>query len=180
VCHAVEASPRCGLLAVGSDTYETVPAGTTLWTASTSGGELVGHPTNECSSLRAPHGALIVDLNPTEEDQYGEDHDRSIDRRLESWNMTLGRYVESIVLSGLVIVSLGSAAVSLRRKSLPTWSGAPARLVEVIIAISLLVVVSQALGTVGLFRVGPLVIALVLVALLTFSSAKSGPATPSN
>ena len=63
-----------------------------------------------------------------------------------------------------MIVSLGVAAVSLRRRSLPTWSGAPARLVELIIAISLVVVVSQALGTFGWFRVGPLVTALVLVA----------------
>ena len=79
--------------------------------------------------------------------------------------MTLGRYAESIVLSGIVIISLGVAAVSLRRRSLPTWSGAPARLVEMIIAISLVVVVSQTLGTIGFFRVGPLVTTLVLVAL---------------
>ncbi len=88
--------------------------------------------------------------------------------------MTLGRYAESIVLCGLVIVSLGVAAVSLRRRSLPTWSGAPARLVELIIAISLVVVVSQTLGTIGLFRVGPLVMALVLVALLTYWVGKIG------
>ena len=88
--------------------------------------------------------------------------------------MTLGRYAESIVLSGIVIVSLGVAAVSLRRRSLPTWSGAPARLVEVIIAISLVVVASQTLGTIGLFRVGPLVTTLVLVALLTFWIGKIG------
>ena len=92
--------------------------------------------------------------------------------------MTLGRYVESIVLSGIVVVSLGVAAVSLRRKSLPTWSGAPARLVELIIAISLVVVVSQALGTVGLFRVGPLVIALVLVASLTLGVGRIGASVP--
>ena len=88
--------------------------------------------------------------------------------------MTLGRYAESIVLCGLVIVSLGVAAVSLRRRSLPTWSGAPARLVELIIAISLVVVVSQTLGTIGLFRVGPLVLAFVLVAFLTFWVGKFG------
>jgi hypothetical protein len=92
--------------------------------------------------------------------------------------MTLGRYVESIVLSGLVVVSLATAAINLRRKSLPTWSGAPARLAEGIIAISLVVVVSQALGTVGLFRVGPLVIALVLVALLTFCVGMIGTSDP--
>ena len=92
--------------------------------------------------------------------------------------MTLGRYVESIGLGGIVLVSLGIAAVSLRRKSLPTWSGAPARLVELIIAISLVVVVSQALGSVGLFRVGPLVIALVLVASLTFWVGRTGAGDP--
>ena len=88
--------------------------------------------------------------------------------------MTLGRYAESIVLSGIVIISLGVAAVSLRRRSLPTWSGAPARLVEMIIAISLVVVVSQTLGTIGFFRVGPLVTTLVLVALLTVWIGKNG------
>jgi hypothetical protein len=92
--------------------------------------------------------------------------------------MTLGRYMESIVLCGIVIASLAIAGIGLRRKSLPTWSGAPARLVELVIAISLVVVVSQALGTVGLFRMGPLVIVLVLVAALTLWFGKIGGSVP--
>ncbi len=117
-------------------------------------------------------------LNRTEEDQYGEGHDGFIERRVESWKMTLARYVEGIVLCGIVVVSVGIAAVSLRRRSLSTWSGAPARLAELIIAIALVVVVSQALGTVGLFRIGPLVIALVLIASLSFWAGRSGARVP--
>ena len=95
--------------------------------------------------------ALAVDLIPTDDDQYGEDHERFVERRLGELSMTFGRYVEGIVLGVLVLASLGVAAVSLRRRSLPTWTGAPARLVEMITALSLVVVVSQALGTIGRF-----------------------------
>jgi hypothetical protein len=88
--------------------------------------------------------------------------------------VTLGRYVEAIFLSALVIGSLALAAMSVRRRSLPAWSGAPARLVEVIIGISLLVVVSEVLGTVGLFRIAPLVVTVVLVASLAFWVSRKG------
>ena len=137
--------------------------------------ELVLSLTSECSSSIGISRPVAVDLNPIVEDQYGEGHDGPIGRRLESWNMTLGRYIESITLSALVIASLGVASVSLRRKALPTWFGPPARLLEVIFAISLMVVVSQALGTVGLFRLGWLVVTLVLVALVALWFAKIRP-----
>ena len=122
--------------------------------------------------------ALAVDLIPTDDDQYGEDHERFVERRLGELSMTFGRYVEGIVLGVLVLASLGVAAVSLRRRSLPTWTGAPARLVEMITALSLVVVVSQALGTIGLFRVGPLVVTLALIALLAFCFGKPRAAGP--
>ena len=82
--------------------------------------------------------------------------------------MTSGRYVEGVVLCALVITSVAIAAFSIRRRLLSAWFGAPARLAELIIGISILVVVSEALGTIGLFRTIPLVGVLVAVSLLAF------------
>jgi hypothetical protein len=67
-----------------------------------------------------------------------------------------------VVLAG----GLGLAAHLLRSRLLPGWIGAPARLVEVTLAVGLLTVLSELLGTFGLLYAGALLIAIVLVAFL--------------
>jgi hypothetical protein len=63
----------------------------------------------------------------------------------------------------LVFGSLGFAAVCLRRCLAAAWSGTPARLVEVVLAVSMLVVAAQLLGSVGAFsRVGLLLASLAI------------------
>lgn len=66
--------------------------------------------------------------------------------------------------AGVVIViaaSLAAGAIAARRRWLAGWTGAPARLAETVIACATLVVLSEALGTVGLFSRVPLVITAV-------------------
>ena len=51
---------------------------------------------------------------------------------------------------GFIPVGWGSAAVRARR--LPTWTGPPARLAEIVVGLAIVVGVSQVLGTLGVFQ----------------------------
>ncbi|HEY5332034.1 MAG TPA: hypothetical protein VIJ21_00690, partial [Solirubrobacterales bacterium] len=78
---------------------------------------------------------------------------------------SFGSYVlgaaQLVVLAG----AFGIAAFLLRSRLLPGWRGAPARLVETVVAVGLLTVVSEVLGTFGLLYAGALIAAAVLVAI---------------
>ena len=62
---------------------------------------------------------------------------------------------------GFIPVGFGSAAVRARR--LPTWSGAPARLAEIVVGLAVVVGVSQVLGTLGMFHLLPVTLGLAAV-----------------
>jgi hypothetical protein len=64
----------------------------------------------------------------------------------------------------LVVVPLAFSAYRLRQRLLPAWVGAPARLVESITFVALLIWISEILGTFGLFYAGAVIAAAVLVA----------------
>ncbi len=68
--------------------------------------------------------------------------------------MSFGDYLQGSIELILVAAAMGFAAVSLRRRWLPGWSGAPARLAEVVLGISLLVVTLELVGVVGLYEPG--------------------------
>ena len=78
--------------------------------------------------------------------------------------MGLGAYTLGLFLFGLVVASVAVAGLFVRRTILPTWSGAPARLAEVVTAIAALVVVAELLGAVGAFSRLPVLVAYVAVA----------------
>ena len=82
--------------------------------------------------------------------------------------MNSGRYIEGIFFCLVCLTSLGVSGINIRRRLLASWTGAPARLAEVILGISILVTVSQLLGIVGLFRLLPLLGLLIAIALATF------------
>jgi hypothetical protein len=63
----------------------------------------------------------------------------------------------------IVVVSLGFAAVAVRRRYFASWFGAAARLAEVVIGLTLLIVELELLGAAGAFRLGPIVVASLLV-----------------
>jgi hypothetical protein len=78
--------------------------------------------------------------------------------------VSAGSYILSVALLALLIVSLGYSAFSLRRRLLPEWEGAPARLVEAVVGVALLIWLSELLGVVGLFYAWLLVAASILLA----------------
>jgi hypothetical protein len=76
----------------------------------------------------------------------------------------LGSYLLGAAQLAAVALSIGFAAFRLRRRLLSTWEGPPARLVEVVLAIAILLWLSEALGTFSLFYAGTLVAASILLA----------------
>ncbi|HEY2052745.1 MAG TPA: hypothetical protein VGH14_02295, partial [Solirubrobacterales bacterium] len=78
---------------------------------------------------------------------------------------SFGSYLLGAAQLVVLAVATGYAAWLLRARLLPGWHGAPARLVEVIVAVGLVTGVSEILGTFGLLYAGALILAMVLVAL---------------
>jgi hypothetical protein len=93
--------------------------------------------------------------------------------------MSPARYLEGVVLLAVVAVAVSAGAAGLRRRLTPDWAGAPARLAEVVLALALVVLVSEALGLVGLFRRAPLVIGLVAAGAVSWAiGRRRGPPPP--
>jgi hypothetical protein len=94
--------------------------------------------------------------------------------------VSTGSYILSVVALAALALSLGFAAFRLRRRLMPSWQGAPARLVESILAIALLIWLSELLGTLQVLYAWTLVasslLAAALVALTTRSTSPSAAA----
>jgi hypothetical protein len=78
--------------------------------------------------------------------------------------VSAGPYILSAALLVVLTLSLGFSAVCLRQRLMPEWEGAPARLVEAIVGVALLIWISELLGAVNLLYAGTLVAAAVLLA----------------
>jgi hypothetical protein len=78
--------------------------------------------------------------------------------------VSLGSYLLGAAELAMVVLSLGLGAFRLRRRLLPAWTGPPARLVESIVAVALLIWLSEILGTFGFLYAGSLIASCVLTA----------------
>lgn len=90
--------------------------------------------------------------------------------------MSASRYTLGIASLLLVCASLGFASLAIRRRYLPDWIGAPARLAESVIGLALLVAILELLGTIGLFSRWPIVAGCVAVGVATGKAARAGGA----
>jgi hypothetical protein len=77
--------------------------------------------------------------------------------------MSFGDYLQGSIELIAVAAAIAYAAVGLRGRLLPGWSGASARLAEVVLGLSLLVVILELVGVVGLYRPGWVLVAAVVV-----------------
>ncbi len=89
--------------------------------------------------------------------------------------VSAGTYILGILSLAAVGLSLGFTAFRLRQRLLPAWDGAPARLVESVVAIALLVWLGEILGTVGLLYAWTLVGSSILLAGLAWTLRPAGP-----
>jgi hypothetical protein len=83
--------------------------------------------------------------------------------------LSLGAYALGVLELGIAVAGLGAAAYSLRARLLPDWTGAAARLVEVIAAIALATLIAELLGVVGLLREGLFLVACALAGCAAFA-----------
>jgi len=95
--------------------------------------------------------------------------------------VTVTHYLAGVVYLAVVLGSLGFGAVCLRRRLMPAWSGAPVRLVEVVLTVSMLVGAAQLLGSVGAFtQLGILLAALATGTAAWFLTRDAARATSSS
>src|SRR3954454_24633637 len=81
--------------------------------------------------------------------------------------MSTGRYLLGAAELAVIFAALGLGAYHLRALLVPAWTGALARLAEVVIGISMLVLVSELLGVLSLFEEVPLLIGYIVAGLGT-------------
>ena len=78
--------------------------------------------------------------------------------------VSAGSYLVGVLQLALVAAPLAWSAYRIRRAVLPRWTGAPARLVESILAVALLTWLMELLGVVGLLYAGTLIAASLITA----------------
>src|SRR4051794_28324863 len=76
----------------------------------------------------------------------------------------------------MVVAALALAAREARRRLVPGWNGLPARLVEVVLALGLVTLVTEALGTVGLLQTAPVVVACAATGVGAWAALRRWPA----
>ncbi|MGZ8666942.1 MAG: hypothetical protein ACXWZM_07515, partial [Solirubrobacterales bacterium] len=91
-------------------------------------------------------------------------------------SVSFGSYLLGLAELGFVLLAFGLAALALRMRLLGGWSGAPARLVEAVTGIALLIWTAELLGAVGLLREWALLLASLLVALAALLLSSRSPA----
>ncbi|MET0559674.1 MAG: hypothetical protein ABW065_13560 [Solirubrobacterales bacterium] len=89
--------------------------------------------------------------------------------------VSAGPYLLGVLQLALVVVPLAWSAFRIRQSVLPSWTGAPARLVESITAVALLTWLMEILGIVGLLYAGTLIVASLITACLTSFLRVGGP-----
>ncbi len=77
--------------------------------------------------------------------------------------MDLPRFLLGLALAALAFTPVVVAACSWRRRLLSEWSGPPAVLVDVVLALSAVVLTAELLGMAGFLRLAPLTVALALI-----------------
>ena len=73
--------------------------------------------------------------------------------------MSFGEYLGGVLGLAAVAVPMALAAVRLRRRLLPGWQGAPARLAEAVLGVALITVLLQLLGAFGILVPAVLIVA---------------------
>jgi len=89
--------------------------------------------------------------------------------------VSAGPYLVGALQLALLIAPLAWSAYRIRGSVLPSWTGAPARLVESIVAVALLTWLMEILGVVGLLYAGTLIVAALITACLAAFLRAGGP-----
>src|SRR5436305_15253812 len=74
--------------------------------------------------------------------------------------MSTGAYLLAVALLCVLVGSLAFTGVTVRQTLLPGWSGPPARVAEAVVALTVLIVLAELLGSVDGFERWPLILAV--------------------
>jgi len=86
--------------------------------------------------------------------------------------VSVTEYLAGVAYITAIFSVLGIGGLLLRRRVLPAWEGPPARLAEIVFAISLLIVVAELLGSFGLLSAGSLLAAILLATGTIWATAR--------
>jgi hypothetical protein len=89
--------------------------------------------------------------------------------------VSFGDYAFGVIGLALVAVPMAMGGVRLRQRLLPAWEGAPARLAEAVLAVSLLTILLQLLGAFGILLAGVLIPAALVLGLAIWFCVEMGP-----
>ncbi len=89
--------------------------------------------------------------------------------------VSAGAYLVGALSLAVVGVSIGFSAYRLRQRLMPAWEGGPARLVESVTALALLIWLGELLGTFGILYAWTLVAAAALLAVMAWTLLPAGP-----
>jgi hypothetical protein len=92
--------------------------------------------------------------------------------------VSFGRYLLGLLLLLAVLTTAGLGGVAVRRRWLAGWSGAPARLAEIVAALTIVLAVAEVLGVVGLLRPAWLVAGVAILGLGLARGLPAGMAGP--
>ncbi len=80
--------------------------------------------------------------------------------------MSFGEYVVGAGLLAVLIAGFGFSAMAIRCRLVPSWTGAPAILATIVLALSIAIVTCEALGVLGLLNTPALLIAAAIPSIL--------------
>jgi len=95
--------------------------------------------------------------------------------------LSLAVYLAGVAELAAIALALGFGAVRTRARLVPGWTGAPARLAELVVGLALLVWSMEALGAVGVLEEAPLVALCVVVGVgVGLVASRGGPTVSSS
>jgi hypothetical protein len=89
-----------------------------------------------------------------------------------------GEYLLGALELVVILAPLAWAAWRVRTRILPGWSGAPARLAEIVLGVTALILLAELLGTFDAFTDAGMIIGSVAVATFTYAWSRAGPGGP--
>lgn len=92
--------------------------------------------------------------------------------------MTVMRYLSGCLLIALVVGGAGGVGVYVRRRAFPIWRGSTARLAEIVIGVAVVVLQSELLGLMHLFRAVPLGLTSALLLVGAIAAMRRLPGRP--
>jgi hypothetical protein len=93
--------------------------------------------------------------------------------------LDVGSYLLGVLDLGLIVGSAWLGATALRRRLVPDLEGAPAHLATAVLALSIVLLVAELLGSFGLFEASPYVIAVAVVGAVLWLRVDGGWGRPS-